>query len=99
MTTVIKPEPTEDELRAAWAYCRRSSLTRWPATYEEAMADATLSRLVRLNAMHPPRRAAAAPIPAPRPQQRARSATGWLPGAAPVGIDRKRAAAGDRDDD
>lgn len=87
-----RPEPTDEEMRQAWTRCKRAT---WPSTFEEAMADALLSRLVRLNALHPPYRARrAAPVPPPR--------TGHslpLPGIRPGYVDRKRAAAGDRDDD
>ena len=70
------------------------------------MADALLSRMVMLTAKHPPRaiRTPAA-TPAPRtqlfdraPQPRDRHSRP-LPGMTPAVVDRKRAAAGDRDDD
>ena len=57
------------------------------------MAEALLSRLVRLNAMHPPRaQLARTTAVAARPQQQL-PLRGFTPG-----FDRKRAAAGDRDD-
>lgn len=93
-------EYTDEQLRLAWRVCK---LRTWPATFEEAMEDATYSRLVRLHAWHiahPSKKrqpAAAAPgaahcpaAPAPRPQ---------LPSRPPGYVDHKRAAAGDRDDD
>jgi hypothetical protein len=64
------------------------------------MADDTLSRMVRLTAMHPPKAhrkpeaLAAARSARPAPRNPA-SPTGLAPGH----FDRKRAAAGDRDDD
>jgi hypothetical protein len=93
------PALTEQELRAAFERLRGSKRTTWPATFEEAMQDRLLARLVALNAKHPPRATvrqargsinpAVAPPPNPRP---------WRGTAAPY-VDRKRAAAGDRDDD
>ena len=44
-------EIPESQLRAAWSRVRKDN---WPSTYEEAMADAVWSRLVRMNALHPP---------------------------------------------
>jgi hypothetical protein len=87
-------EPTEAELRAAWSRCRRH---KWPPTYEAAMADPVLSRLVRLNAKHPPTqpRLGGSVSSAPslhRPAIAFRTRT-------QSALDRKRAAAGDRDDD
>lgn len=94
-----RPEPTVEELRRAWHHCRRAT---WPATFEEAMADALLSRLLRLNALHPPR-SQRKPVETPRQQRGVepaahRRAQHCLPGMPP-GLDRKRAAAGERDDD
>lgn len=82
-----RPEPTEQELRAAWHACRARARSPWPDTFEEAMADATLSRLVRITAMHPQRAHHAVPTPAITARRR------------PAFFDHKRAAAGDRDDD
>lgn len=85
-----RPEPTTEELRMAWQHCKRTARSPWPETFEEAMAHATLSRLVRLTAMHPqPAQRTAAAAPAPR----------FAPLRRPAVFDRKRAAAGDRDDD
>lgn len=102
---MARPEPTDEELRTAWMHCRKAS---WPATFEEAMQDPVRSRLVRLTALHPPRkfrRAMPTPQSTPRarlfdpvPAARDRQSLP-LPGIAPAVIDRKRAAAGDRDDD
>jgi hypothetical protein len=99
---VARPEPTDDELRAAWARSRRAD---WPATFEEVMADALLSRMVRINAMHPPRAQRKPPEP-PR-QQPLLPARGGTKGflthpdrrVRPIEVDRKRAASGDRDED
>lgn len=73
----------------AWLHCIRRARSPWPDTFEEAMEHPTLSRLVRITAMHPPRAqrtAAAAPAR-------------FTPLHRPAVFDRKRAAAGDRDDD
>lgn len=95
---VTRPvEPTENELRAVWLAMPRKD---WPATFEAAMADPLLSRLVRLTAKHPPRAVRAgfttsAPaMPLPRTWSRVPTHA-----ATPSAFDRKRAAAGDRDDD
>lgn len=89
-------EYSDQQLRAAWAACKRPT---WPATFEEAMADATHARIVHLHAwlMARPSKAKGAPaasIGTPPPAPRPRFA------APPPGyVDHKRAAAGDRDDD
>jgi hypothetical protein len=84
-----RPEPTEQQLQAAWLVCRRPG---WPISFDETMRDPTRSRLVRLTALHPP------PTEPRRVETPARTA--WLPRktTAPA-FDCKRAAAGDRDDD
>ena len=88
-----RPVVTPDLLLAAWRRRRRSD---WPATFEDTMSDPMLSRLVRaeavgiaLAALKP-----GSQRPAPRPLVHT------TPLAAPAtrGIDRKRAASGDRDD-
>jgi len=102
VSAVRRPQPTEEELRHAWRHCRRPT---WPETFEEAMADELLSRLVRLNAMHPPR-ANRKPldtrphvhVAAPAPRPRIQPAATLRPGQ-PGLFDRKRAAAGEREDD
>lgn len=88
----MRPVLTEEALRSAWLLCRSRARCPWPATFEEAMADATFSRLVRLTALHPPRPPRACIAPPIRPALP-------LPGAARGCFDRKRAAAGERDDD
>lgn len=96
MSNVQRAEPSEEELRAAWLHCRRDT---WPASFEEAMADALFSRMVRLTALHPPRAHRAPPTP---PRTRIFNPVRLGPNArrpAPPVFDRKRAAGGDRDDD
>jgi hypothetical protein len=88
VSAVRRPEPTEQELRAAWHVCRARARSPWPDTFEQAMADATLSRLVRITALHPQRGHRPAPAPAAITARR-----------RPAFFDHKRAAAGDRDDD
>ena len=94
-------EPTEAQLQLAWQERRRAD---WPATFEGAMASPMLSRLVRTHACHnalgehihrevlPPEPPPAVPTPA-RPASSLR-----VPTQAPL-FDRKRAAAGEREDD
>lgn len=92
--------PTEAELRAAFQHHRRAS---WPATFEAAMQDPLLSRLIRLQAKHPPKaqRVGATDYRAMRsagvPAAKAVGASPW-PARRPA-LDCKRLAAGDRDDD
>lgn len=87
-------EPTAAELLAAY---ERSRTPTWPATFAEAMADPVISRLIAIAAKHPPR-AARPPAAQPASMHPARSPGTWRPATRPV-IDRKRAAAGERDDD
>lgn len=47
---IARIEVTEADLRAAWSRVHRDN---WPATFEQAMQDPVLSRLVRMNALHP----------------------------------------------
>jgi len=94
-------EPTEAQLQLAWQERRRAD---WPATFEGAMTSPMLSRLVRTHACHnalgehihrevlPPEPPPAVPTPA-RPASSLR-----VPTQAPL-FDRKRAAAGEREDD
>lgn len=99
----MRPEPTEEELRLVYAHCRARRPATWPGTFEEAMADATLSRLVRITALHPPRAMRSPRVSEPAPP---RTKGPEFPSLAQhqgqrfhTAIDRKRAAAGDRDDD
>ena len=89
---------TDEQLRQAWTQARRHS---WPATYEETMADAARSRLVRLAAMRVARgeHVGEPPVvkrpPVVRPDLHAPPV---LPAPSlPAHLDRKRAAAGDHD--
>jgi len=86
-------DPTGQQLRDACA--RMSRRFGWVESFEAVMQDARRSRLVRLAVAHPSaaetvvqrrRIASARPV-------RPTSAAGSLP------LDRKRAAAGERDDD
>ncbi len=99
-STLQRPrvEVTDAELRQAFAVCRARS---WPHTFEEAMADDTRARLITACAhgLHnnAARRAQAAAHGAPVSQ--APLVAHWPPRrATPAMFDRKRAAAGDRDD-
>jgi hypothetical protein len=95
--------PTENELRAVWRAMRRDT---WPATFEETMQDPTRSRLVLLAAKHPPRAlrkgfttsAPAMPLEGATTRPQAPRCAPPYPRHAPAAYDRKRAAAGDRDD-
>ena len=91
------PQPTEAELRAAFE-ANRPRNPHWPATFEVAMQDPITCRMVRLAASM----AARGDL---QPTAPTRYRSGPL---APVGlwgrpggggIDRKRAASGERDDD
>jgi hypothetical protein len=87
-----RPEPTEQELRLAWTHCTGRARSPWPATFEEAMAHPTLSRLVRITAMHPPR------VIVQWGSAIGKTTSLPLRRMTPDHFDRKRAAAGDRDD-
>lgn len=87
---------TTDALREAWQAMRvRPAFAGWPQTFDQVMADPVSCRLVRLEATGRAHAAATrAPYPACRP------ARPVFPKAPPPGhFDRKRAAAGERDDD
>lgn len=75
-------------LRQAWAQRRRAS---WPATYEATMDDPVLAVVVRIEAGLLSRRIN------PLPRYGTRRAT-RTPLPRPI-FDRKRAAAGEREDD
>lgn len=88
-------EPTSEELLAAY---ERSRKANWPATFDEAMADPVLSRLIAIAAKHPPRAARPPAVQQAPSMHPARTPGTWRPTSRPV-FDRKRAAAGERDDD
>lgn len=91
-------ECTGEQLRAAWAAYRRDT---WPPTFEEAMADPVYSRLVRLHASHLANPSHQPPPSPASPASPARPVAARRLHFAPPSayVDRKRAAAGDRDDD
>lgn len=95
MTLAALHSPDDHALRDAWEAMRhRTCLRHWPQDFDAVMADPTRGRLVRLEARARTRSQRAAPAraanrPAPRTQRP-------MPGC---GVDRKRAAAGERDDD
>lgn len=85
---------TTEQLRAAWVVRRRAD---WPTTFDAAMADPLLQRLVRCMAMGMAqaatrRSATARPAPTRRPAPP-------QPQPQHQPLDRKRLAAGERDDD
>lgn len=93
-------EPTTEQLHAAWLQRRKRS---WPPTLEATLADPLYAALVRMAAVRSvlADRQAAQPKPAPRLVQRPATPahTAWPPRRpAATQVDRKRAAAGDRDD-
>jgi hypothetical protein len=88
-------EPTDAQLRAAWALLRRHT---WPQTFEAAMDDPVLGRLVRMEALHKPAPHTPAPQrPQPAPQAPPRPMPQFVP--PPGYVDIKRRASGERDDD
>jgi hypothetical protein len=100
-------EPTPDQLQAAWLAHRKRS---WPPTLAATLADPLYAALVRMTAVRQvlasQQAAPKAPTPPaqpPQPSHAGRPATGtaaWPPRRpAAAALDRKRAAAGDRDDD
>lgn len=95
-------EPTAEQLHAAWLLRRKRS---WPATLAETMAVPLYAALVRMGAVQrvlaerKAATAAAAEKAWPAPAAAKPPSRPWPP-RRPAGdaIDRKRAAAGDRDD-
>ena len=87
--------PTADQLQAAHEALRRR-LPTWPESLAEVLADSLRARLLRFEALHPHRAARPAPVSTSsvRPQVAPRHAL-----THPPIFDRKRAAAGERDDD
>lgn len=78
---------TPDQLREGWQRVRRRS---WPGTFEACMADPIISRIIMIAVRHGIVPFAAEPV---RPRQQGRPAS-----TKPV-FDRKRLAAGEREDD
>lgn len=91
---------TPELLRKAWQQRRRHD---WPACFDDAMADPMLSRLLRVEALRLALAARRSAGRTPRPVPAATSTTTFPSAAATAppsrGIDRKRAASGERDDD
>lgn len=98
-----QPELDEAQLQRAWRLLRPPC---WPATFAECMADPLRARMVQMFARQLVRSdannaaqaawATADPHQPPAPHRERRHTTSALA----VGVvDRKRAAAGDRDDD
>lgn len=93
--------PSDEQLRAAWQARRRDT---WPATLEAALAMPVLAALVRAEAVRrelAARRAAKAGQAMPPNGRQAPQAPHGLrvSNRGTLPFDRKRAAAGDRDDD
>lgn len=90
---------TEQQLRAAWAAMRtRRCLSAWPDSFEVVMADPQRGQLVRLEALAAARAAAGRLT---RPCQPVNPIEHHAPPPThqqPYRLDRKKAAAGDRDD-
>lgn len=78
-------------LRQAWAQRRR---TNWPATYEATMTDPVLAVVVRIHAGLLARRI----TPLPRTPRYGTAHTTRTPTQRPI-FDRKRAAAGEREEE
>lgn len=104
MTTATRPPQADAHdsaqapaLREAWeAMRRRGNLRHWPQDFAQVMADPVRSRLVQLEATG---RARAARHTAPaRALPTWHHTAGRQPAVQPALFDRKRAAAGDRDD-
>lgn len=95
---------TDEDLRKTWAELRRSQ-PAWPASFEDTMADPVRSRLVRIAAI----RIAQGHRVQVTPTEPTRRAPVINPGIfrpparttpqRPLDLDRKRAAAGERDED
>lgn len=99
----ITTDLSDEQLLEAWRQRRRPN---WPALFEDAMRDPVYARLVRMHALHapptrqrpaierpdPPQACADAPMP---PARAARTAAPQQPAL----FDRKRLAAGEREDE
>jgi hypothetical protein len=91
-------EPTDDQLQAAWQQRRRDD---WPSTYAEVMSHPTYSRIVRMFACHGALMATVQRPAIERPEPPCapmRAVPLRVPSHEPL-FDRKRAAAGERDED
>lgn len=93
MATLIRE--TDDDMRRAWRILRRPC---WPQSYEDTMLDPIRAQLVRMYAHH---LALAFTLPDCHkpyraPERRTQQPALFRP--SPTVVDRKRAAAGDRDD-
>ncbi len=90
---------SEEHLQQAWLALHQPA---WPATLAETLQDPARCRLVQGYATVLARRSAkarpAAPCPVARQPSRCAQPPLPLPTPAPGWVDRKRAAAGDRDD-
>lgn len=100
-TTMARPriEPTAEQLQAAWLARRRSG---WPPTLEATLAVPLYAALVRMHAVHTLLRQHRQPATGSPPPAGTSCAVppSWLRRSGQQsGVDRKRAAAGDRDDD
>lgn len=91
---------TDAQLRAAWEAMRtRHGLSTWPKSFDEVMADRRRGQLVRLEAQAAVRSAARrVPLLTCQPFTRAERVAPSTKPQQPYLLDRKRAAAGDRDD-
>lgn len=85
-----------DHLEAAWRALRHPA---WPGTLAETMKDPARAHLIRGYARTLARSAAKKRKPAPAPAPRCAAPAAAFRTPAAGWIDRKRAAAGDRDDD
>lgn len=100
----MSPQPTDQQLRAAWE-CERGPT--WPATFDAAMADAVYSRLIRgaaKRALQRSERAAAnagpasTPAPASAPTRCPFCGCRTTGAAHPRPLDARQLAAGERAD-
>lgn len=76
---------TPEVLQAAYSACKRRA---WPGTYDECMADPLISRMIMLYALHG--RAQKKHTPQAYTRKRYAQSTG---------LDQKRLASGEREDD
>lgn len=94
----METTPLSDaQLRETYELMRQRH-RQWPNSFEAVMADPQRSRLVRINAMVRSRALAKRACTTQRAVPTVRPLPALRPGTTPV-FDRKRAAAGDREDD